>query len=83
MDTITLYVNFVPSKISDHWLVDHEDLLSELIKLMPDVKRYTSSGFQQYKCYKIQEITRCYDSVIPGAIDGCNVIELTVIPSNL
>jgi hypothetical protein len=80
---VTLHVMFVPSKISDHWLVDHDDLLSQLIQLMPDVKRYTSSGFKQYKWYKVEHITRCYDNDIPGALDGCNVIELTVIPKNL
>ena len=83
MEAVTLYVKFVPSKISDHWLVDHEHLLLELVKLMPDVKRYTCRGFKQYKGYRIEDITRCYDSDIPGAVDICNVIELTVIPSNL
>jgi len=80
---ITLYVKFTPSKISDYWLADLEELETELKKIMPDVKRYTCRGFMQYKVYKIQEITRCYDSDIPGAVDGCNVIELNVIPKNL
>lgn len=80
---ITIYVNFRPSIFTDHWLANHDELTAELVKIMPDVKRYTSRGFKQYQRYKIEDIVRCYNSEIPGAVDGCNVIEITVIPKNL
>lgn len=80
---VTIRVKFTPSKISDNWLADTDELLAELTRLMPEVRRYTTKGFRAYKHYRIEDITRCYDSDIPGAVDGCNVIELEVIPSNI
>ncbi|HTA82292.1 MAG TPA: hypothetical protein VK783_05150 [Bacteroidia bacterium] len=77
---VTLHINFRPSSFSDHWLIDHDDLVAELTKIMPDVKRYSSHGFKKYKWYTIEDIFRCYNSEIPGDVDGCNVIELIVIP---
>lgn len=83
MSKVTIHVEFVPSKFWDVWLAHHEQLVEELTKLMPDVMRYTSTGFKQYKHYRIENIIRCYNSDTPGAVDGCNVIELEVIPNNI
>jgi hypothetical protein len=80
---VTLYVNFRPSSISDHWLVEHDDLVEQLKNIMPDVERYSTHGFKKYKWYSIEDVFRCYNSDIPGAVDGCKVIELEVIPKNL
>ena len=83
MNKETIYIKFVPSKISDVWLADTSELLAELERLMPDVRRYTTRGFRKHKHYRIEDIARCSDSDAPGEQDGCNVIELEVIPNNI
>ncbi|MGP8216759.1 MAG: hypothetical protein ACLQQ4_14435 [Bacteroidia bacterium] len=79
----TLYVKFIPSLISDHWLADLGELEAELKKIMPDVKTISSRGFKEYKHYKIQDVFRCSNSDQPVEAEGVVVIELNVIPKNL
>ena len=80
---ITLHINFRPSSFSDHWLADHDELVAELKKIMPDVRSYTSRGFKKYKWYRIEDIIRCYNSELPIEAIGVTIIEINVIPKNL
>jgi hypothetical protein len=79
----TIYVKFIPSLISDHWLADLGELEAELRKIMPDVKTISSRGFKEYKHYKIQDVYMCCNSDLPVEAEGLTVIELNVIPKNL
>jgi len=80
---VTVEVNFRPSLISDNWLADLNDLRAELIKFMPEIKRFNSYGFKQYKWYRIQDVCRCITSEAPDDADIQNEIEIKVIPKNL
>ncbi len=80
---ITIHINYIPSKISDHWLADPDDLAAELRKIMPDVKSYSSRGFKTYKWYKIEDIFRCYNSELPVDAAGLTIIEFNIIPKNI
>jgi len=80
---VTIEINFRPSLISDNWLADLNDLQAELKKLMPEVKRFNSYGFKQYKWYRIQDVCRCIISEATGEHDCSNEIEIKVIPKNL
>ena len=79
----TLYVKFIPSLISDHWMADLGELEVELRKLLPDIKTISSRGFKEYKHYKIQDVFRCDNSDLSVEAEGLIIIELNVIPRNL
>ncbi len=81
---VTLYITFVRASVTDdYWLADEDELDVELKKIMPDVKKYSTRGFVDYKGHQIEKIFRCYNSEILGEPDGKNVILLNVIPKNL
>jgi hypothetical protein len=81
---ITLHITFVrASATEDYWLADEDELDAGLKRIMPDVKKYSTRGFVDYKGHQIEKIFRCYNNEIPGKPDGKNVILLNVIPKNL
>lgn len=81
---ITLYITFVRASVpDDYWLADEDELDAGLKRIMPDVKKYSTRGFVDYKGHQIEKIFRCYNSEVPGSYDGKSCIELNVIPKNL
>ena len=79
----TLYITFVEASIPGHWLADEDELDAELKRIMPDVRGYSTRGFTDYNGHQIEKIFRCYNTEIPGKIDGMSTMELNVIPKNL
>lgn len=80
---VTLRIIFAEQSVPGYWLADEDELETELKKIMPDVKHYSTRGFVDYKGHQIEKIFRCYNTEVPGPYDGKNCIELNVIPKNL